>query len=666
MRILLVEDNADHRELMSLALTGHDPAWQVEEVASGEQALRRLAEEEAYDLVFLDYSLPGWDGLGVLKRIRRGEAPPPVVMVTGLGDEQVAVEAMRGGAYDYVVKGEGYLQRLPVVAQRAVEAHQLAVKRKQAEEALERRAAQMALLNEIGGRIAAVLELDILLDGTSRLVQEGFGYHHVGLFTLDRERGELVMKARAGAFNAFFPPEHRIKLGQGVVGWVGSHGERLLANDVDAEPRYINFYPDVIPTRSELSVPIRVGGEVVGVLDAQSPLPNAFNESDVMVLETLADQLAVAIENARLVGGLETLVAARTAEIVAEKEKSEAILHSVGDAIAMVDLEMRIQYVNDAFTVLTGYTAEEALGQQISSVIGPGMSELDRQSMQLAQARGEPWHGEVTHRRKDGRTYDAALTTAPMREAEGRLAGYVSSHYDISRLKDLERARSRFITNVSHELRTPTANIKLYANLLRMAGRPERTGHYARVLEEQADRLTELIQDILEMTALDSGQGATVWKPVSLPTIITDAVTRYQSQAQASGLTLVAEPVPPDLPTVKGDQARLSQALGELVENAVIFTPAGGQVTVEARAVEEDWVTVAVRDTGPGISPEEQEQVFDRFYRGSLAESGHVPGTGLGLSIAQEIMRAHGGRVTVESKLGEGSTFTLRLRGAPS
>jgi PAS domain S-box-containing protein len=136
MRILLVEDNLDHRELMSLALSGHDPNWQVNEVESGEEALCRLAEGEAYDLVFLDYSLPGRDGLEVLKGIRRGEAPPPVVMVTGRGDEQVAVEAMKGGAYDYVTKVEGYLQRLPVVAQRAVEVYRLAAERKRAEEVL--------------------------------------------------------------------------------------------------------------------------------------------------------------------------------------------------------------------------------------------------------------------------------------------------------------------------------------------------------------------------------------------------------------------------------------------------------------------------------------------------------------------------------------------------
>lgn len=136
MRILLVEDNSDHRELMRLALTGHDSTWEVESVASGEEALCHLAEVDAYDVVFLDYSLPGRDGLEVLEEIRRGEAPPPVVVVTGRGDVQVAVKAMKCGAYDYVIKGEGYLQRVPVVAHRAVEAHQLSVERKRAEEEL--------------------------------------------------------------------------------------------------------------------------------------------------------------------------------------------------------------------------------------------------------------------------------------------------------------------------------------------------------------------------------------------------------------------------------------------------------------------------------------------------------------------------------------------------
>jgi len=222
------------------------------------------------------------------------------------------------------------------------------------------------------------------------------------------------------------------------------------------------------------------------------------------------------------------------------------------------------------------------------------------------------------------------------------------------------------MTNVSHELRTPVSNIKLFAQLLLMGKRPERADHYLQVLVEQADRLAALVQDILVVTEFDSGQMPMSWEPVPLPTVVADTVTRFQNRANVAALSLAAKSMPPDVPVVMGDLARLTQALNELVENAVIFTEPGGQVTIEVGTTEMDgrhWVMIAVRDTGPGILPEDQERVFERFFRGQLASSGHIPGTGLGLSIAEEIMRAHGGRLTVESQLGEGSIFTLWLPG---
>jgi PAS domain S-box-containing protein len=172
--------------------------------------------------------------------------------------------------------------------------------RKRGEGALARWTAQLALLSDVGRQIAAILSLDQVLERAAQLVHENFGYHHVALFVVDATRRELEMKAIAGEFVTLFPPHHRVSLGQGMVGWVGEHGRRLLADDVAHEPHYINFFPELIPTRSELSVPIRSGDQTIGVLDVQSPWLNAFDENDVRVMETLADQIAVAIANAQL------------------------------------------------------------------------------------------------------------------------------------------------------------------------------------------------------------------------------------------------------------------------------------------------------------------------------------------------------------------------------
>jgi len=441
----------------------------------------------------------------------------------------------------------------------------------------------------------------------------------------------------------------------------------LVIPDTRQEPRWV-VLDETAWIRSYLSVPICLRDRVLGLLRLDGDTPGQFSAEDAQRLQPLASAAAIAIENARLVENLEAEVAARTAEICAEQEKNEAILRSVGHSIVMTDLDNRIQYVNETFTTLTGYTAQDAIGQHLKFLFGEPMAEQKRQALRLTLAQGQVWQGETSRRRKNGRTYDAALTIAPLRDAEGRIVGYVSSHHDITRIKDLERARSRFVTNVSHQLRTPVATLKTFIYLLRKGTHPEKADRYLQMMEEEIAQLTHLIQDILEMATLDSGRAVVAWEPVSLPIVIGDIVTRFHDQAEASDLMLVTTPIPPDLPVIKGDHAQLFQALKEVVENAIIFTPAGGQVMVDVETVEDEgwsWVTITVRDTGPGISPAEQERIFDRFFRGSLAESGHVPGTGLGLSITQEIVRAHGGRVTVESELGRGSTFTLWLRSAP-
>ena len=171
---------------------------------------------------------------------------------------------------------------------------------KQAELELHRRATQLSLINDVGKKIAGVLDIQGVLDLSANLVHDSFGYHHVGLFTINDEKSHMLMRAKAGEYSSKFPDNHSIKLGEGIVGTVGLSGEMVLTNQVNEDPIYINFFPEALDTVSELGLPIKYAGRVIGVLDVQSPLPNAFSADDIQVLQTLADQVAIALENARL------------------------------------------------------------------------------------------------------------------------------------------------------------------------------------------------------------------------------------------------------------------------------------------------------------------------------------------------------------------------------
>jgi len=345
LHVLIVEDNPDDAELMALRLEEDGLALVWQRVETEAEYLAALATPP--DLILADWSMPHFSGQRALQLLRQRDLDIPFIIVSGSIGEEAAVEALRQGAADYVLKDRP--GRLGQAARHALEEKRLRQERQRALEDLERRAAQLALLNDIGAQIARILDRDPVrvLDRAVRLVEECFGYHHVAVFTLDRERGELLMSARTGQFAHLFPPGHRLKLGQGMVGWAAQKGETLLANDVTTEPRYVNLYADVIPTRSELCVPISVGAEIVGVLDVQSPQPDAFTGNDVLVLDTLAHQIAVAIENSRLYESLQR-------ELVERQQAEEAL------AELNITLEERVQQRTFELQVL--YDLSQQLG----------------------------------------------------------------------------------------------------------------------------------------------------------------------------------------------------------------------------------------------------------------------------------------------------------------
>ncbi len=229
-----------------------------------------------------------------------------------------------------------------------VQAQQEIKERVQVEIVLAQRVAQLALLNEIGKEIAAMLDAPRVMERVVHLVHKRFDYHHVALFVVGEEKKTLLMKSTAGHYALLYPTDHQLQWGEGIVGWVAQNKKTLLVNDTHNDTRYINYFPDVITTKSELSVPVLVGTELVGVLDIQSPQPTAFDSNDVLVMETLADQIAVSLVNARLYSALateRTLLSQRVAESTMElREANEELAQAIrtkGLFLASMSHELR-------------------------------------------------------------------------------------------------------------------------------------------------------------------------------------------------------------------------------------------------------------------------------------------------------------------------------------
>ncbi|MBN2005744.1 MAG: PAS domain-containing protein [Anaerolineae bacterium] len=524
---------------------------------------------------------------------------------------------------------------------------------------------ELAMLNRASQALTSTLDQDQILRIVLEEVRNLLNVFASSLWLLDEETGELVCRQATGPQSELVLG-WRLKRDQGIAGWVARTGESVLVYDTQEDTRHFAGVAKRIDRdlRSILTVPLHSRYKVIGVLQVVDEGVGRFTKADQALLEPLGAAAAIAIENARLVEGLESKVATRTAEIRAERDKSEAILRSAGDGIAMMDPSLLIHYVNPVFERLTGYTVDSAMGQGLERFLSDEVSEQTRHTIRRVHLNGLGWQGEVSVKSKNGLTLPVILTTSPIRDAQGTLQGYVMSLQDISRIKELERARQQFITNVSHQLRTPVTTLKLQSYLMQQLNLSDTARHYLDLMEKQISLLVRLIEDIIEMTVLDSGTAVRAWEPILIADMLTSIEGRFRSQAESAGLELVMSPSPLERWVVNGDVGRLVQACGKILDNAVKFTPSGGKVIIAVNVVEEkaqSWLTLSICDNGPGIPAEEQPRVFERFFQGSLAESGHVPGTGLGLSFAHEVVRAHAGRITLSSQEDAGAEFTIWL-----
>ena len=338
-----------------------------------------------------------------------------------------------------------------------------------------------------------------------------------------------------------------------------------------------------------------------------------------------------------------------------ERNRIEAIVAGMTDAVIATDRHDTIMLLNRAAQDLLRVTREAALGRSAAGVFG-----TRRLAAMLHEATA---YGRVTAEElPPGTMGDRVIEAhcAPVRNSAGEVTGAVAVLRDVTELRQTERLRREITANVSHELRTPLTSIKGFAEtLLDGAMREEETARrFPSIINSEADRLVKLVDDLLDLSLLESKRVTLAPKPVDVGGLVTHTVDKLRPIAAHSQLTLV-QSAPPGI-VVFADADRLEQVLTNLVDNALKYTPPGGRVEVQVAAVSGE-VEVVVNDTGKGIRPEDLPHVFERFYRSDRSRTRGSGGTGLGLAIAKHIVEAHGGRISVSSRPNEGTTFTVTI-----
>ena len=336
------------------------------------------------------------------------------------------------------------------------------------------------------------------------------------------------------------------------------------------------------------------------------------------------------------------------------KAQQQVLFNSMIEGLLLLDRAQKIYLANRAFKNLFGLKTE-LRGKTILEALR--LHELD-ELVQRVQAEGQVFDYEL--KLPDLSERWLRVNAAGISNSAGEREGMILVFHDLTRLKQLERTREEFVANVSHELRTPLSLIKGYVETLLDGARndPEVAQRFLKIIERNTQRLDLLIQDLLTISALESGRMKLNLQPVDLRALAGKVMTDLHGRAEDKNVSLVNEV--PEF-TAKADANRLDQVFANLVDNAIKYGRTNGTVTVGGKKLDDDRREIFVRDDGPGIPPEALDRVFERFYRVDKARSRDQGGTGLGLSIVKHIVQAHGGEVRVESEPGKGATFFFTL-----
>jgi PAS domain S-box-containing protein len=522
--------------------------------------------------------------------------------------------------------------------------------------------------------LSSSLDFERILQSTLEVLNEVIGASHATCMVLQPGTKKLRHLATVGYSNRL-PPGGMpsvLNINQGLVGWIIANRRSVLIDDVLEDNRWIQLPNSWYHHRSAIGAPIIIGDELLGVLLLYYPEVGKFSEEQLDLIQATANQMAVAVKNAELYhltrDQKEELSKLLNDQRV-ETSRSRSILEAIADGVLVTDQNGEITLFN--------YSAERILETKRVEVIGRSIDHFSDLFGGIAMA----WIDTIRTWMQDPHSYNPmntfseqvsldngnviSVNLAPVVNND-KFYGTVSVFRDITHLIEVDRLKSEFVATVSHELRTPMTSIKGYVDILLMgvAGDlSEQQLRFLNVVQQNTERLTILVNDLLDLSRIEAGQVNLTFESLDLGFLINEVMEEINRLTVTENKIMQFNiELPSDLPPIKGDPERIRQILINLLGNAFHYTPSNGMVSIKSRCIGEE-IQVDISDNGVGIPPKEQDRIFDRFYRGENHLVIATAGTGLGLSIVAKLINMHHGRIWVQSSgiEGEGSTFSFTL-----
>lgn len=427
-------------------------------------------------------------------------------------------------------------------------------------------------------------------------------------------------------------------------------------NEVKEAVRKMAEATDPMLTKS-LGLPMYSGEAIIGAIFVFHSNKYQITDSLARFLQNFANWAGIAVKNARLYDAM-----------MSEKQRLNAIIQQSADGVMILDSSLNISTFNRSLVNMTGYASDDVIGCEHAEIFA--LENLNSENdLHSAIANGWPLPANATHlyvegdfRRKDGKRISLGITYAPLLNERSKVTSIIANVRDLTRYRQEEKLHKTFISVVGHELKTPVAIIKGYAGTLQredVEWPREMMNEYLTTIEEEADSLTDLIDNLLEASRLQSGTfRLDSHNDLSVSSLARNIAKKFATQTEKHTFSVN---FPEHFTEVPGDEKRLTQVFNNLVSNAIKYSPNGGEI--EIRGVEHDnHIVISVRDQGIGIPQHQAHRIFQQFSRLDNALSRRTEGTGLGLFLTKAIVKAHGGHIWFEpNQDGEGTTFSFSL-----